>query len=95
VAAYIEELQEKYSSSTVKQHLACIRMMSPGTLKEFQPPDGTTVKDCIYTPHSLRATTATLLLDADVDIRKVQDPLGHHRHHADLRPFESEGSHGS
>ena len=30
-----------------------------------------------YTPHSLRATTATLLLDAGVDIRKVQDLLGH------------------
>lgn len=31
----------------------------------------------VYTPHSLRATTATLLLDAGVDIRKVQDLLGH------------------
>jgi site-specific recombinase XerD len=34
-------------------------------------------KECIYSPHSLRATTATLLLDANVDIRKVQDLLGH------------------
>ena len=32
---------------------------------------------CIYSPHSLRATTATLLLDAGVDITKVQDLLGH------------------
>ena len=32
---------------------------------------------CIYTPHSLRATTATLLLDANVDIVKVKDLLGH------------------
>lgn len=31
----------------------------------------------IYTPHSLRATTATLLLDAGVDITKVQELLGH------------------
>lgn len=37
------------------------------------------VKDgrCVYTPHSLRATTATLLLDAGVDIAKVQELLGH------------------
>lgn len=32
---------------------------------------------CPYTPHSLRATSATLLLGANVDIRKVQDLLGH------------------
>jgi site-specific recombinase XerD len=32
---------------------------------------------CVYTPHSLRATTATLLLDAGVDIAKVQELLGH------------------
>jgi integrase len=32
---------------------------------------------CPYTPHSLRATTATLLLGAGVDIRKVQELLGH------------------
>ena len=41
--------------------------------------DGTVtkVKRCIYTPHSLRATTATLLLDAGVDIIKVKELLGH------------------
>jgi integrase/recombinase XerC len=49
----------------------------PGAMKEVQYPDGTTKRKCIYTPHSLRATTATLLLDAGVDIRKVQDLLGH------------------
>jgi integrase len=32
---------------------------------------------CVYTPHSLRATTATLLLGAGIDIRKVQEFLGH------------------
>ena len=35
------------------------------------------IKECIYTPHSIRATTATLLLDAGVDIAKVQELLGH------------------
>ena len=49
----------------------------PGSMKEILLPDGTTKRKCIYTPHSLRATTATLLLDAGVDIRKVQDLLGH------------------
>jgi site-specific recombinase XerD len=31
----------------------------------------------LYSTHSLRATSATLLLDAGVDIRKVQELLGH------------------
>jgi site-specific recombinase XerD len=31
----------------------------------------------LFSTHSLRATTATLLLDAGVDIRKVQELLGH------------------
>jgi hypothetical protein len=46
-------------------------------MKEDQLSDGSTVRRCIYTPHSLRATTATLLLDGNVDIVKVKDLLGH------------------
>jgi len=50
----------------------------PGGVKETAGDDvGTPAKQFVYTPHSLRATTATLLLDAGVDIRKVQDLLGH------------------
>jgi site-specific recombinase XerD len=39
--------------------------------------DAEAVGRYVYTPHSLRATTATLLLDAGVDIMKVQELLGH------------------
>jgi len=49
----------------------------PNSHKEVETTDGEKRKICIYTPHSLRATAATLLLDAGVDIRKVQDLLGH------------------
>jgi len=43
----------------------------------MQRDDGTIIQQCLYTPHSLRATTATILLDAGVDIRAVQELLGH------------------
>lgn len=46
-------------------------------MKEIELEDGNAAKRCIYSPHSLRATTATLLLDAGVDIKKVQQLLGH------------------
>lgn len=49
----------------------------PSAMKEEQLADGTTHKVCLYTPHSIRATAATVLLDAGVDIRKVQELLGH------------------
>jgi site-specific recombinase XerD len=53
----------------------------PGSMREEEvtAEDGTVtkVKRCVYSPHSLRATTATLLLDAGVDIIKVKELLGH------------------
>ena len=43
-----------------------------------QAEDGATGQArCVYTPHSLRATTATLLLSAGIYIRKVHELLGH------------------
>jgi site-specific recombinase XerD len=44
---------------------------------EMKEEDGQARERRVYTPHSLRATTATLLLDAGVDITKVQHLLGH------------------
>jgi site-specific recombinase XerD len=35
------------------------------------------VQRCIYTPHSLRATAARLLLQNGVDIAKVPELIGH------------------
>lgn len=53
----------------------------PGSMQEVEGAaeggDGQKVRRCIFTPHSLRATTATLLLDAGVDIIKVKELLGH------------------
>jgi integrase len=49
----------------------------PKAMREVENPDGTKTMKCIYTPHSLRATAATLLLERGTDICKVQDLLGH------------------
>jgi len=49
----------------------------PGAVQEVELPTGTKVKQCVYSPHSLRATTATLLLDAGEPIESVQDLLDH------------------
>lgn len=50
---------------------------TPGAVRDIELPGGQMARRCAFTPHSLRATTATLLLDAGVDITKVQDLLGH------------------
>jgi integrase/recombinase XerD len=64
-----EELSERpMSPATMYRLVARYLRKLPGAVKE---------DSCIFTPHSLRATTATLLLDAGIDIRKVQELLGH------------------
>jgi len=52
-------------------------MQLPSAIKEVQLPGASPARQSVYTPHSLRATTATLLLDAGVDIIKVKELLGH------------------
>ncbi|MEE9394837.1 MAG: tyrosine-type recombinase/integrase [Planctomycetota bacterium] len=49
----------------------------PRSMKEHELPSGETELRCLYSPHSIRATTATLLLDAGEDISDVQKLLGH------------------
>ncbi len=69
-------------------------MRLPEAMKEVVQPDGTVKRVCIYTPHSLRATAATLLLSAKVDIKKVQDLLGH-RHVTTTQIYDKRRFHTS
>jgi hypothetical protein len=43
----------------------------PGAMQEKELPSGKKIQECIYSPHSLRATTATVLLDSSVAIESV------------------------
>lgn len=78
-------------SSSKGEHLAGRRMTErsmnrllmaylerlPGAVQEVELPSGEKAKRCVYSPHSLRATTATLLLDAGEAIESVQELLDH------------------
>jgi len=57
----------------LKRYLANV----PNALRERELPSGEKTIECVYTPHSLRATAATLLLDSGVDIMEVKELLGH------------------
>lgn len=64
-------------TSTMYRLVQAYLQQVPRAMREIELEDGEEVRACIYTPHSLRATTATLLLDAGEDIRDVQKLLGH------------------
>jgi integrase/recombinase XerC len=73
-----ERLAERGFTATAMYHLILGYLARlPKSMREVETPDGGKSRRCIYTPHSLRATAATLLLDAGVDICKVQELLGH------------------
>jgi Tol biopolymer transport system component len=42
----------------------------PGAMHARALPSGETIQQCVYSPHSIRATTATLLLDAREPLRR-------------------------
>ncbi len=49
----------------------------PRSMQEVELPDGSKFERCRYSPHSLRATTATQLDEAGVATKDIQKLLGH------------------
>ena len=69
--------REAMSLKTMYRVLMGYLEQLPKAMVEVELTDGSTKQECIYSPHSLRATAATILLDAGVDITKVKELLGH------------------
>jgi integrase len=55
----------------LKRYLSAV----PHALRERELRSGEKVLECVYTPHSLRATAATLLLVSGVDSMEVKELL--------------------
>jgi site-specific recombinase XerD len=49
----------------------------PGAMRDTVLLSGKQVRECVYSPHSLWATTATLLLASKEAMESVQDLLDH------------------
>ena len=72
-----EKLAERHMDpATMYRIVESYLQQLPGSTKEVSA-TGTSRQRNVYTTHTTRATAATLLLAAGVDIRKVQDLLGH------------------
>jgi integrase/recombinase XerC len=77
-AVHSEALSDRgMTDRTMNRLLMTYLERLPGAMHEIELPDGRKERHCVYSPHSLRATTATLLLDAGTDIASVQDLLDH------------------
>jgi integrase/recombinase XerD len=65
--------------SPVTMYMLLLRYLRqlPGATRAVRSAGGSERIQVVFTPHSLRATTATLLLENGVDITKVQELLGH------------------
>ncbi|MFT5189917.1 MAG: integrase [Verrucomicrobiales bacterium] len=73
-----QKLGNKRISLTVMYELLCRYLTTlPRSHKTIEVPDGTRKRTCLFNTHSLRATTATLLLKSGVDILAVQELMGH------------------
>jgi integrase len=66
----------------------------PGAMHEAELTDGSKMRQCVFSPHSLRATAATLLLDSGVPIEAVQDLLDHKTSSPPLKRFYRAVYHG-
>jgi len=77
MAASLPEQMEPWTMWTMWTILKEYLSRLPNALRERESPDGSKVMERVSTPHSLRATAATLLLDSGVDIMEVKELLGH------------------
>ncbi len=66
----------------------------PGAMHEKELPNGEKIQECVCSPHSIRATTATLLLDSSVAIESVQDLLDH-KHITTIQIYEQAAALGA
>jgi site-specific recombinase XerD len=73
----IELAERRLSQRAMYSILMGYLSQLPGAMREELLPSGEKGQACIYSPHSLRATTATLQLDAGERIESVQDLLDH------------------
>jgi site-specific recombinase XerD len=78
LAPHAEDLSNRaMTERTMNRLLMAYLERLPGAMHEVDLPDGRKERHCIYSPHSLRATAATLLLDSGVAIEAVQELLDH------------------